>query len=245
MAKLSDLVSDLALRLNVEEKSIATVARYLREAGMLSQGARGVHAAQAKALDAARLIIAMMVEGKAKDAVQRVRDFGSLVLHEWRAEEDETDEIALYDLYGFDEDPTLEQALAAVIAGYGDPLVMEVLDRNSSESFWPIIRLEIADWTVSATLNIRRHIFRFVHPAHLSAIASMSEDDRVATSDRIAAYAALLDRYQRGIRSRREISSMELWPIGEMLAGLRAVGEVDSPDGAVHGARARALEVRR
>jgi hypothetical protein len=79
MPRVSDLCKDFALRFGFEEAYVSGVARYLREAGLLTQGARGVNAPHALPLDAARLLIALMAGGKAKDAATVVRDFGPMV----------------------------------------------------------------------------------------------------------------------------------------------------------------------
>ena len=80
MALISDLVTELSVMSGIPEPSIAVVARRLREDGLLSQKGRGRGAAQATPLDAARLCIALMIGGKAKDASIVVADFGGLRL---------------------------------------------------------------------------------------------------------------------------------------------------------------------
>ena len=77
--KIPKLALDYAARFNLDPVFVSGVARYLREAGLLSQGARGVNAPDATPLDAARLLIPFMVGGiamKAKDAPEIVKDFG-------------------------------------------------------------------------------------------------------------------------------------------------------------------------
>jgi hypothetical protein len=61
MPRINDLVDDLAERFAVEPARARNIARYMREAGLLSQGARGVNAPHASFLDASRLLIAMML----------------------------------------------------------------------------------------------------------------------------------------------------------------------------------------
>lgn len=61
MPRINDLADDFAERFAVEPTRARGIARYLREAGMLSQGARGVNAPHATFLDAARLMTGMML----------------------------------------------------------------------------------------------------------------------------------------------------------------------------------------
>lgn len=239
MARISDLVADLAARLDIEAKSIATVARHLREEGLISQGARGVNAAQATPLDAARLIIALMVEGKAKDAPQRVRDYGLLRLSAWDKDEEETDAISLRDLYGID-DCTLEEALAAVISGYGDKRIMGVLDVNAT-SYWPPIICRISDHLVTAQVRIRAHRYYFVHSLQFAMMTAAASGDASAELKAVKEWLNLQNQYSRGIRSTREISDITLWPIGEMLAGLRTPGELDDTE--ILDRRVRAFDI--
>ena len=66
MPRVTDLCRDLAERFQFEESKVLGYSRVLREAGMLTTGARGVNAPDATSLDAARLLIVMMVRAKSK-----------------------------------------------------------------------------------------------------------------------------------------------------------------------------------
>jgi hypothetical protein len=61
------------------EATVTAHARMLREAGLLTTGARGVNAPEMTPLDAARLLLSVMVTERPSRAVDAVRDFGSLV----------------------------------------------------------------------------------------------------------------------------------------------------------------------
>src|SRR4051794_19773056 len=78
MALISDLATELSVVTGIPRETVSGVSRYLREAGLLSQKGRGRGAARATALDTARLCIALMVGGKAKNAPTVVSDFGAL-----------------------------------------------------------------------------------------------------------------------------------------------------------------------
>lgn len=77
MPRLSVLIDDFAERFSFEQTKLTNLARSLREAGLITSGARGVHAPPATPLDAARLLIAMMLGSKLPTVVEDVRLVGS------------------------------------------------------------------------------------------------------------------------------------------------------------------------
>lgn len=77
MPRVTELCTFLADRFHFEESKVLGYARILREAGLLTSGARGVNAPDATTLDAARLLIAMMLRAKKDDAATAVQLFGS------------------------------------------------------------------------------------------------------------------------------------------------------------------------
>lgn len=58
--------------------SVKLYARELREAGLLTTGARGVNAPHMTPLDAARLVLAILATDKPSECVERVRRFGPI-----------------------------------------------------------------------------------------------------------------------------------------------------------------------
>ncbi|QDL90472.1 hypothetical protein FDP22_00880 [Paroceanicella profunda] len=62
----------------VEEKTAKTVARFLKEAGMLTSGARGVNAPDMTARDLGRMTIALLGSDRPGRAVETVTAFGGL-----------------------------------------------------------------------------------------------------------------------------------------------------------------------
>lgn len=58
--------------------SVKLYVRELREAGLLTTGARGVNAPHMTTLDAARLVIALLATDKPSECVERVKRFGQL-----------------------------------------------------------------------------------------------------------------------------------------------------------------------
>ena len=81
MALVSDLVGKLAELEGRSAASVALIARYLREAGYLSQGARGRNAPHATATDCSNLLIALHAGADtAKEAPSAIERFRNLVL---------------------------------------------------------------------------------------------------------------------------------------------------------------------
>ncbi len=80
MALLSELVGVIAEVEGLEESFVVGVARYLREAGLISQAGRGRGAAKMQVQDAARLLIAVNSTVLAKDGPTAWADFSKF---EW------------------------------------------------------------------------------------------------------------------------------------------------------------------
>ncbi|MCJ2106988.1 hypothetical protein MKK70_16710 [Methylobacterium sp. E-041] len=78
MALLSTLVERIAEIEGVETAYASGVARYLREAGLLTQAGRGRGAAHMSSFDAARFLIGLNSSITAKDAPKFVKYFGDL-----------------------------------------------------------------------------------------------------------------------------------------------------------------------
>ena len=82
MALISDLVSAIAEVEGLPEATVGLAARYAREAGYLSTGARGRNAPRATVTDCANLLIAVNGSGcTVKDAPQAVEMFRNLLCH--------------------------------------------------------------------------------------------------------------------------------------------------------------------
>lgn len=93
----------------IEEKTVTVYARFLREAGLLTTGARGVNAPHMLPLDAARMTIALLATDKPSQAVELVARYGAMKL---RANET-TENLPEY---LFHDDPTFEQVMVRIFA---------------------------------------------------------------------------------------------------------------------------------
>jgi hypothetical protein len=109
MASVPNFAKQLAAYLGLEEPYVVGVARYLREDGLLTQGARGRNAPEATPLDAARLLIALLCGGKANRATNTVRLFGSFEASDFAGSQ-------------FSEAANFENALARAIEFMGMPV---------------------------------------------------------------------------------------------------------------------------
>jgi hypothetical protein len=78
MPRVPQLVSDLAIRYGLDDRTLAGKARALREAGLLTSGAHGVNAPAGTSLDAARLLLAVLADGRTTTVVDDVRYLATL-----------------------------------------------------------------------------------------------------------------------------------------------------------------------
>jgi hypothetical protein len=224
MARLSDLVIDLAAVLRMEATTINTYARHLREAGLLSQGGRGVNAAQVTPLDAARLLIAMMVDGHAKDAPQTVRDFGGALL--FSAKEDEQPaELNMQTLLGLNLGCSLEQFIAAMINVWADDEKRAVIFDYSPE-YLAAMTVDIDSVSVSASCYVKYGVYEFHSRQFVEASEGMERGDYAAGRP----YTEMSDRYFRGLRRKTRISVGELHRVGELIGGHRDAGILPSEE---------------
>lgn len=76
--KAGPFISMIAGVFSVEEKTVFTFHRFLREGGLITTGARGVNAPDMTPLDAARMVIALLACDIPKQAVDRVQQFGRM-----------------------------------------------------------------------------------------------------------------------------------------------------------------------
>ncbi|WP_146684055.1 hypothetical protein [Thioclava sediminum] len=76
--KQSQFITLMSQSLRREEKTIRTIVRFLREAGLFTTGARGVNAPDLTSLDAVRVIIAVVASTSPGKAVRDVQYFGKL-----------------------------------------------------------------------------------------------------------------------------------------------------------------------
>lgn len=95
--------------------SVKLYARELREAGLLTTGARGVNAPHMTALDAARLVLALLTTDKPSECVERVKRFGQIKYSpEWRSSCTWREIILPEEFHRTFEGEVVEDVLAAI-----------------------------------------------------------------------------------------------------------------------------------
>jgi hypothetical protein len=76
--KSSAFIKIVAEAYKVEEKTVTLYARFMKEAGLVTSGARGVNAPHMHPRDAVRLTIALLATGTAAHAVEMYRRFAGM-----------------------------------------------------------------------------------------------------------------------------------------------------------------------
>jgi hypothetical protein len=224
--KIPQLVSDYALRFNLEPVLVAGVARYLREAGLLSQGGRGVNAPDATPLDAARLLIPFMVGGvamKAKDAPDVVRDFGNLTHSRTFLLDRETGR----DVIQHDQTTppaTLEQAIAKIIEElHGEETRQNWLHVNPHDALYSGVFIK--DTLLTAKIVNADWTYSYVHPLWLEwANSGNARPDENGAFSYPDALQVAKRRYGSTILGERHIEFGQLCAISEVLHGNRPIG---------------------
>lgn len=130
MALVSDLVEAIAEVEDLPLPTVQMVARHLREAGLLSTGARGRNAPPATVTDAANLLIAVNANGCiVKDSPTTVLEYRGLMLHmsdgpllyRWKAEGNMRTRVdAEFEAVGFLRERNLPfgTALESIVEGF-------------------------------------------------------------------------------------------------------------------------------
>lgn len=228
MALVSDLNKAVAEATLTALPTVSIFARRLRDANLISKKGRGRGAAHATPLDCARLLIALLANSSAKDAPERVRDFGGLVSQSMemfrrnKKSDGGTEDVLISNLtmanaYGLAEHHTFEQAFAAVIAGFAEE---RFVSAYSQCDYPPHLAVVVYDTGLAAQiiLGSNRYVYR-----HKDEIVTHA-DGRVELGDE---YSSTIEKYKPGIDSRREIGIGVLRKIALVVNGR----EANSPSG--------------
>ena len=103
-------IAALAQAYRADEATVKLFARFLKEAGLISSGARGVNAPHMTPLDAARMTVALLSTDSPARAVERVQRFGPMALDAGESTATAADNPCLAG-----EGVTLEAALARLL----------------------------------------------------------------------------------------------------------------------------------
>jgi hypothetical protein len=232
MALISDLAPELSVMSGIPVETIAVVSRHLREAGLLSQRGRGRGAAKATPLDAARLCIALMVGGKAKNAPTAVTDFGALETLETRVRDAgrEFEDLTLERAAGLQPVHSLEIALAALIDVWRNEDILARLRqfappearRRSVEAV-----LNVSEVSGYIAFGAARYIYGdagLARAYHILRRGGTPPGDPFEVAKE--PYRRMM-QYFSGIRTSRGVTGDELRTLGEVVADLREPGYRD------------------
>lgn len=195
MVKSGGFISGISAILDLPEQTISGAFRVLRVNGLMTTGARGVNAPEMTDLDAARMLIAMLVNERPAYAENSARDFGQLVCVDYQPARNSGDilkdklvsvaaHLTLTER-GLPKRHTLEQAIAELIRMAGD---------DHDKDYWIKSRFQGAFGTYEPMIQIE------VLPSALSARITMNgnEYDYCDSMIDLSAYDDLLDPANTG-----------------------------------------------
>jgi hypothetical protein len=229
MVKSRFFISGVASILHLPEATISGAFRVLRESGLMTSGARGVNAPDMTDLDAARMLIAMLVNDRPAYAERSVRDFGQLVCINFRPAggaglSGETLEefkrmsagFTLQDR-GIPDRHTFEQGVAELIRMYGDDRDKDYWFHSQFEipergRFDPHTIVEVVPGDLGAFITMQGNIYSYDDPL-IYPISGVQNDSIEIISEDLdieEAYNAKMSRYSTAIKSSRSISTRQI-----------------------------------
>lgn len=242
MVKSGGFIVGVASALDLPEATVSGAFRVLRESGLMTSGARGVNAPDMTDLDAARMLIAMLVNERPAYAESGTRDFGQLVCTDFRAADgagfisDENREEFLRSTVdftlgarGLPERHTFEQAVAELIRMYGDDRDEDYWSRSQIDMgergrFDPHSEIEVDAGMLAARISMQGNVYEYSDP--LVDPNTWGEDDSLeglqADMDAEEAHNLKKSRYSTAIKSVRSINTIQIAALAEML---REAGE--------------------
>lgn len=143
MARAAELVDLIAALTAIDHATVTRHARFVREAGYLSQSGRGLSAAHMSAGDAAHLLAAIMNNGIAQDAATVLKHIGNMEV--FSADVDKVQENASPDMLSrlrailpvlLDREHSFVEMLTGILElAADDPAMFEERTRHSSIYF--------------------------------------------------------------------------------------------------------------
>jgi hypothetical protein len=238
MVKSGGFISDVASILKLPQPTIAGAFRVLRENGLMSSGARGVNAPDMIDLDAARMLIAMLVNERPAYAENSVRDFGGLVCTHIepadfssldRSYSDNAQKIEAFEKFKLDTDRcpdrhSFEQAVAELIRIYGDdrdqPYFRDCqLDFGDQGIFDPTSIIEVHPRELIARIRVPGAWYEYsdplVDPQYWGE--GRTKEEVAGDESAEAAHLLKLSRYATAIRSVRSVDDSQITALARML----------------------------
>lgn len=211
--KSAAFIQMMARYLTTSPNTVTDYARRLKEAGLLSTGARGVNAPEMTPLDAARLLLALLTTSSAAQCVERVKRFGQIEYksHPQQGRLPWKEFTSPSDVLPGLEGKNLEEAIAFLI---GVPAEIGI----SKAAAWFIennFSLDVFDFEVKAELNfwvseggkvIKEKILKFSGPTRVVVDGELKPVEG-------------FEFIPGGIRCVRSVASSTLLNIGAEIAG--------------------------
>ncbi|MGA7676208.1 MAG: hypothetical protein WCA78_14325 [Rhizomicrobium sp.] len=241
MALISELNGTISDVLRIPLPTVAMYSRRLREAGKLSEKGRGRGAAHATPLDAARLLIALVVDLGPARSTEVVTDFGGLQLSDALEIEPsrapvaknviESVSIRLFGAYELPEEHTFEEAFAAIIAGFANERfalawtaatrAIPGLNNTIQQFIAPDCSVVVMDTSLQASIHLNGNRYHYASEAMRRLLRSTSWQDHERMFEEFE--RGVVSKYRRGINSTRSIPFEELRKIAAVVNG----GEID------------------
>jgi hypothetical protein len=236
MVKSSGFISGVACVLHLPEATVSGAFRVLRENGLMTSGARGVNAPDMTDLDAARILIAMLVNERPAYAERSVRDFGQLVCVNFRAADGgslssksrkEFKRLAAgftLQARGLTNRHTFEQAVAELIRMYGDDRdkdywIHSLVEIPEHGRFDPYTIIEVVPGDLQAGIIMQGNIYSYDDPL-ICPIDRRQDDGTEMVSvdlDVEEAHDMKVSRYSTAIKSSRSITARQIFALARLI----------------------------
>lgn len=213
------LTNGIAAAVQIPTATINMFVRVLREERLITTGARGVNAPPMTYLDAARILIALLVTDRPARAAEAVRDFGSLECVELRINPDVAEPFQgfTFEAAGLEGVHTLEEAVATLIEvfaeKYEEPFFVNAQTDFADTTFLPRCQIQVHTGFVKATINLPGGEYRYRLPASeyppidwdapVTTTAAIVEERRQITDEQFA----ITDKYFTKIQVLRSVLS--------------------------------------
>lgn len=238
MVKSGGFIAGVAAILDLPEPTISGAFRVLRVNGLMTTGARGVNAPEMADLDAARILIAMLVNERPAYSENSARDFGQLVCNDFQPATKSGNRIKdnfvsvsehfTLEARGLPKRHTLEQAVAELIRMAGDDRDKDYWAQSRFQgafgSYEPRIELEIVPSSLSARITMNGNEYDYYDP-----MVDLSEYDNLLNPTHESAMLIAQEahdlkksRYSTAIRSIRSVHTTQFL---ELAALIRHSGE--------------------
>lgn len=201
MVKTTQFIDGMAGATGLSDKTIRVAYRSLREAGLMTTGARGVNAPDMVSMDAARMLIWALVSDRPADGPQVVADFAGLALQPDLLEGSHFDSLRAV-FPGFFEPHCFETGIEMLLnllnaEGGADPVIEDCAIEIRSSDLIGIIEINSVSFVYA-----------------LSFDHGSQGDLRSANSG----FFAKRSEYQRRIKQSRRVEVEEIEEIAAMFA---------------------------